>query len=313
MANPRWYTKNLPDILYPKGNDTQGTVMPNVIPDVLDSEGNPVFFTDTRRFVTQVSAVDVGDSPNSNTGDPLRTAFVKIDNIIEALYRNDAAKAWRLAQLEYPGRFLGMLDYAQMPRPPLRSITDFSVQAGAHAYPQNGDWVILRNKISGDQTAALSAFRYNYPFIYTGPNFGNNIYTDTYTSNVEVNAYSVLRWNTAAPRSSSTALGDTTTAPFNLYPQLGAWVVVQQRTIDDLSFNIDLGLTRLATGTANWYNYDSENGPVAQQQRALYEQFSNQSAENVDSKRLRSRNFEDAVTELVARSTINQVDAGYYG
>ena len=35
--------------------------------------------------------VDVGDSPNSNTGDPLRLAFVKINNFIEASYWTSAA------------------------------------------------------------------------------------------------------------------------------------------------------------------------------------------------------------------------------
>lgn len=313
MVNPIWFKKNLPEILYPQGNATDpNNLRPMVIPDVLDSDGNPVYFTSNARLVSQVSGVDVGDSPNSNTGDPLRTAFVKIDNIVEAMYRNDLAKNYRLLQMEAPGRFLGMFDYEQIPLPPQRSVVDPTVTINAHDYPQDGDWVILRNRIAGNQTpASLSSFKYLYPFVNTGPT--SAVYTSTFTSMVEVNAYSILRWDTALSRNSSAAIGDTTLAPYNLYPELGSWRVIQQRTLDDISFSIDQGLARLATGTAAWYNYDSENGPVGTQQQELYAQYQEQSAQNLDSKRLRSRNFEDAVTELVARSTINQTDAGYYG
>lgn len=307
MANDRWYVKNLGDFLYPRGNVTNpNSPQPNVIPDVLDSEGNAIFFTDPRRFVTQVSVVDVGDSPNSNTGDPLRTAFVKIDNIVEALYRNDAAKAWRLAQMESPGRFLGMMDYEDLPLPPLESVADFTVTPQAHQYPQNGDWAILRNVISSDVSPVAQTFAQRYPFVYTGP--GSAVNATTFTTSIRVNSYSVLRWLNQV----TTPAGVVIDLQVDNY-QPGQWVVVQQQTLDDFAFNIDQGLTRLATGTANWYNYDSENGPVAQQQRELFERFNDQSAVNIDSKRLRSRNIEDAITELVARSTINQVDAGYYG
>lgn len=311
MANPVWFKKNLPDILYPQGNNTTGLPQPNVIPDVLDSDGNPVFFTSTKRFVSQVTGVDVGDSPNSNTGDPLRTAFVKLDNITEALYRNDAGKSYRLAQLEQPGRFLGILDYSQLPLPPQKSIPDPTVTANAHVYPQNGDWAILRTRIGGDTATTMPVFQQNFPFINTTS--ASLINTSTFTSNIYVDAYSVLQWNTSLSRNSSTKIGDTSGTRFNLYPQYGAWQVVAQEGLKNFNYNVDQALARLSVGAADWYGYDSESGPIGLAQQELYQNFVNQSAQNVTSKRIQSRNFEDAVTELLVRSTINQIDAGYYG
>lgn len=300
MSNPNWYKSNLQDILFPRGNATQG---PNVIPDVLDSDGNIVLFTANTRFVTQSTSVDVGDAPNSNTGDPLRTAFVKIDNIVEALYRNDTAKAYRLAQLEAPGRFLGMHKYADLATtfaPPLASVVDPTVGSNAHNYPQNGDWVILESLIQAEPFKWDSEYR----LISRARDTAISYHTFQSPTLVSVNAYSVLRWTTSR-----------TTAPVRaIYGRwAGQWEVVQQQTLDNFDFNIDAGLARLATGDADWYNFDSENGLIAQSQRDLYQQFNDASATTIDSRRLRSRNFEDAITELVARATVSRNDAGYYG
>ena len=69
--------------LYPKG---RSSTEPDLMPSVLDSEGNSVLFTSAKRKTTEATVVDLGDSPNSNNGDPLRTAFAKINNFIEASY-----------------------------------------------------------------------------------------------------------------------------------------------------------------------------------------------------------------------------------
>lgn len=306
MANPNWYKNNLPDVLYPQGNATEG---PLVIPDVLDSDGNEVFFTDPRRFVSQVTGVDVGDSPNSNTGDPLRTAFVKIDNIVEALYRVDAAKNYRFEQLEEPGRFLGILGYSDLATtflPPPAGTADPTQLANSFNFPQPGDWCILRDLVQ----ASGPSFDSDYylisrraPYSRTIINPGSNLYSAA--------AYSVLRWTRDAVMGS---------AGFNKSTTLhgvwgGQWVVYQQEFLDDYDFNIGRGLARLATGSAYWGPSTNAAEDVIKraEQIALYESFNAQGVATQDSKRIQSRNFEDAITELVARATVNVQDAGYYG
>lgn len=71
---------NLKDYLEP------GT---GTIPPVNDPSGNPV--TQITKESDESVSVDVGSSPNSNTGDPLRIAFVKINNFIEAGYQQSIA------------------------------------------------------------------------------------------------------------------------------------------------------------------------------------------------------------------------------
>ena len=73
----------LENILYPKGKSASD---PSTMPSVLDSDGNDLDYFDVRRKTSESTVVDIGDSPNSNTGDALRTAFIKINNFIEANY-----------------------------------------------------------------------------------------------------------------------------------------------------------------------------------------------------------------------------------
>ena len=74
---------NLDHYLWPKG---KSVAEPDLMPSVKDSDGDVVDFYDEKRKTTQATVVDLGDSPNSNNGDPLRTAFAKINNFIEASY-----------------------------------------------------------------------------------------------------------------------------------------------------------------------------------------------------------------------------------
>lgn len=62
---------------------------PDTLPDVYDNEGQIV--TKDTRLLSNSSAVDVGDSPNSNTGDPLRLAFIKVNNFMEASFWTNTA------------------------------------------------------------------------------------------------------------------------------------------------------------------------------------------------------------------------------
>lgn len=67
-------------------NPTGNVLDPNLLPDVHDSDGQVIGYLDSDRITNTVSAVDVGDSPNSNSGDPLRLAFIKLNNFMEASY-----------------------------------------------------------------------------------------------------------------------------------------------------------------------------------------------------------------------------------
>lgn len=79
-------TKKLSDFLNPKGNLNDSTKFP----DVLDSDGTVLSYTSTNRKTSESTVVDLGDSPNSNTGDPLRLAFIKVNNFMEASYWSSA-------------------------------------------------------------------------------------------------------------------------------------------------------------------------------------------------------------------------------
>lgn len=61
------------------------------VPNVLDENGTIVPYNSPDRMTNENTVVDLGDSPNSNTGDPLRVAFVKINNFIEASYQVNKA------------------------------------------------------------------------------------------------------------------------------------------------------------------------------------------------------------------------------
>ena len=68
-------SRRLEDHLYPKGTLADSTIAPSV----LDSDGVAVTYTSSKRKTSEVTVVDVGDSANSNTGDPLRSAFIKVN------------------------------------------------------------------------------------------------------------------------------------------------------------------------------------------------------------------------------------------
>lgn len=63
----------------------------NKVPNVLDEDGNVVTYGGSSRLTNENTVVDLGDSPNSNTGDPLRVAFIKLNNFIEASYHVNQA------------------------------------------------------------------------------------------------------------------------------------------------------------------------------------------------------------------------------
>ena len=89
-------SRRLEDHLYPAG--TKGD--PTLQPSVLDSDGATISYTSSKRKTTEITVVDVGDSANSNTGDPLRNAFIKVNNFIEASYWTNETVAGDLDEFE---------------------------------------------------------------------------------------------------------------------------------------------------------------------------------------------------------------------
>ena len=106
MAN----SSNLRKHLNPKGNRND----PNQLPNVLDSDGNVVLYNQGKWITTESTAVDIGDAPNSNSGDPLRTAFTKINNFIEASYWTNDGVNSEISRVEKHGPFLGVKKYNEL-------------------------------------------------------------------------------------------------------------------------------------------------------------------------------------------------------
>ena len=112
MARYASLNRRLDYHLYPKGRSASE---PNLIPNVKDSDGNIIQYTSGIRRTNESTVVDIGSSPNANDGDPLRTAFIKINNFIEAEYITNEILDQELNRLEFYGPFLGVLDYANLP------------------------------------------------------------------------------------------------------------------------------------------------------------------------------------------------------
>ena len=121
MARYASLNRRLDYHLYPQGRSASE---PDLIPNVKDSDGNIIQYTSSNRITTESTVVDIGSAPNSNDGDPLRTAFIKVNNFIEAEYLTNEILDQELNRLEFYGPFLGILDYADLP---LSMISDKNV------------------------------------------------------------------------------------------------------------------------------------------------------------------------------------------
>jgi hypothetical protein len=121
MARYASLNRRLDYHLYPQGRSASE---PNLIPNVKDSDGVIIQYTSSARRTTESTVVDIGTAPNANDGDPLRTAFIKINNFIEAEYITNEILDQELNRLEFYGPFLGILDYVDLP---LNLISDKNV------------------------------------------------------------------------------------------------------------------------------------------------------------------------------------------
>tara|TARA_R100000951_G_scaffold115791_1_gene125095 strand:- start:1292 stop:2059 length:768 start_codon:yes stop_codon:yes gene_type:complete len=121
MARYASLNRRLDYHLYPQGRSASE---PSLIPNVKDSDGNIVQYYSGDRITSESTVVDIGSSPNANDGDPLRTAFIKINNFVEAEYITNEIIDQELNRLEFNGPFLGILDYVDLP---LTMISDKNV------------------------------------------------------------------------------------------------------------------------------------------------------------------------------------------
>lgn len=144
MARYASLNRRLDYHLYPKGRSASE---PTLIPNVKDSDGNIVQYTSSDRRTSESTVVDIGTSPNANDGDPLRTAFIKINNFIEADYITNEIIDQELNRLELLGPFLGVLDYVNLP---LDLISDQNIAIVKTTLTTNGyaSWRITYPNIS---------------------------------------------------------------------------------------------------------------------------------------------------------------------
>lgn len=137
-------SRRLEDHLYPKGTLAD----PNITPSVLDSEGSTVSYTSSKRKTSEQTVVDLGDSANSNTGDPLRTAFTKINNFIEASYWTNETVATDL------DRFEARLDSDETEIQRLK--TEFNELFDSE-YRKNAEWFAYAQQKFDSDSLALQA------------------------------------------------------------------------------------------------------------------------------------------------------------
>lgn len=162
MARYASLNRRLDYHLYPQGRSASE---PTLIPNVKDSDGGIVQYTSNKRRTSESTVVDIGTAPNANDGDPLRTAFIKINNFIEAEYITNEILDQELNRLEFYGPFLGVLNYSSLPTNMIsdlniavlaETLTAAGVTAWAAAYPlisstnvkfTNGDLKLYKGSI----------------------------------------------------------------------------------------------------------------------------------------------------------------------
>jgi hypothetical protein len=277
--------RNLSDILKPNYGDDVGEVG---IAPVKNDAGSEVSFNATSRKVKNNVRINIGNSPNSNTGDPLRTAFIKIGNFMEAVYATDSDKDRRLARLERPTgdsdfRILGVKSSAQIQWDSDETYTKRGVSGGidsdAFKNLSEGDVVILSTNVPSQ---SRQSFRDNY----ARSNPAGRI--DINTVNVRNGEYGI-------------------TAPAYLrVGSDGLLKVENEFTPQNLRLDFDGALSRLQAGTQT-------SKLSAADQRTLYSDFNNTQGDTASSFRISADNVEDAFAEMMARLVRVGYDAGYYG
>ena len=185
MARYASLNRRLDFHLYPQGRSASE---PNLIPNVLDSDGGTLEYTDPNRRTTESTVVDIGTSPNANDGDPLRTAFVKINNFIEAEYITNEIIDQELNRLEFFGPFLGVLEYIDLP---LTMISDKNIAVVATTLRATGysTWSNNYPNISSTNIELSDGDVILYKGSIIQYNKSTNIYDVVYQNSGDFSAY----------------------------------------------------------------------------------------------------------------------------
>ena len=278
---------NLRDILVPNFGFADSDAQVGIAP--VTTESGTLSFNDANRIVKNNVRINIGSSPNSNTGDPLRTAFIKVGNFMEAVFRADSDKDLRIKRFETPVgdsdfRILGVKscddlrwDSDAVHTNLGNANTGFDSDTFAGLKP--GDTLVLTDQISPRS-------RQSFVDRYARANPHGRI--DINTVRLKNNEYSVN-----AP--AFLKVGDD-----------GLLKVQTEFALDQVGLDFDGALERLSAGT------QKSKLSAADQQR-LYQDFNDVQGLTSSSFRLSASNVEDAFAELMARQVRVGYDAGFYG
>ena len=278
---------NLRDILVPnfgfQDSDTQVGIAP------VNTQAGTISFNDANRIVKNNVRINIGSSPNSNTGDPLRTAFIKVGNFMEAVYRADSDKDLRIKRFETPVgdsdfRILGVKTGNDLRwdsdavHPNLgNATTGFDSDTFAGLKP--GDTVVLVDRIDPSN-------RQDFVDKFSRSNPHGRI--DINTVRLKNNEYSI-------------------NAPAFLKVGSDGLLKVQTEfALDQVGLDFDGALERLSAGT-------QKSKLSSAEQKQLYKDFNDVQGLTSSSFRLSASNVEDAFAELMARQVRVGYDAGFYG
>jgi len=101
-------------------------------PSLTDPANSNAVISENQYTVNTNTRVNVGSSPNANDGDPLRTAFQKLNNFIEAVYRTNVNVNADITTLSSAGTFLGA-----------KTFTEITLLS-----PNNNDTIVLEGAIT---------------------------------------------------------------------------------------------------------------------------------------------------------------------
>ena len=267
--------------LQPAGN------LNGVLPSVKDSEGDSVLYTALNRITDETTVVDIGTSPNANDGDPIRTAYIKINNFIEAMYHTNYEMVDQMNELEFRGPFLGHFLAAEFPGfdsfadQKLDPPTDSLYASGDGTRGQKFKMAILSETLKGASLADL-----NTAF--------TNVTLDTTNSYIrQTNGQYYIR------------RGSIILYDFSDESNLRIRVIWQPES-NETTFNYAAALNRYSTGGADT-NLDSDA------QIDMYNNLNRASTTTGVSNSIQARNTEDALVEMYAKLSQRGLDAGYYG
>ena len=267
---------NLRDILVPnfgfQDSDTQIGIAP------VNTQAGVIAFNDSNRIVKNNVRINIGSSPNSNTGDPLRTAFIKVGNFMEAVYRADSDKDLRIKRFETP---VGDSDFRILG---VKSSNDLRWDSDAvHTNIGNAN-----TGFDSDTFAGLKAGDTVFLTDRIDP-ISRQAFIDKYSRS---NPHGRIDINTVRLKNNEYSVNSPA------FLKVGSDGLLKVQT--------EFALSRLSAGTQS-------SKLSASDQQQLYSDFNDIQGLTDSSFRISADNVEDAFAELVARQVRIGYDAGFYG